>query len=78
MTLADLRRVERKLLWLPLIFVSLPIFFGFPFGFYVLLRFVVCGVLGFLAHSYFRLKRIGDAWLLGSIAVFLTLFFRFN
>jgi len=39
-----------------------------PYGYYILLRFVVCGVFIYLAVKAYELKKIGWVWALGITA----------
>lgn len=40
-----------------------------PYGYFVLLRWVVCGVCGWTAYSAAQSQKVGWAWALGLIAV---------
>ena len=40
-----------------------------PYGYYTLLRFVVCGVCAYSTYFTIELKKIGWAWTFGIIAV---------
>ena len=40
-----------------------------PYGYYILLRFVVCGVCAYLAVKAYQLERIPWVWVLGITAV---------
>jgi len=50
----------------PMLFASLG---QWPYGYYTLLRFVVCGAAGYTAFVMYGWGRIGLAWLFGFIAV---------
>ena len=47
------------------------------YGYYVLLKFVICGGCGYLATQAFSSNRMGWVWLLGMTAVVYNPFFRF-
>ncbi len=40
-----------------------------PYGYYVLLRFVICGVCAFLAFRMIEIQRHGWVWILGITAL---------
>ena len=40
-----------------------------PYGYYTLLRFVVCGVAGWSAYVAFGMEKLGWGWVLGGIAL---------
>ncbi len=40
-----------------------------PYGYYILLRFVVCGVCSYTAFRYALDRRSGSAWLFGVLGV---------
>jgi hypothetical protein len=40
-----------------------------PYGYYQLLRFIVCGVAVYIAYAAFNWQKIWAVWLLGFIAV---------
>ena len=42
---------------------------GWPYGYYQLLRFVVCGAGVFVAHTAFTWKKIWAVWLFGFISL---------
>jgi hypothetical protein len=57
---------------MPRIIAGLLILWGlFPnlYPFYILLRFIVCGVSGYTAYRYAQIGRDGSVWLFGAIAV---------
>ena len=80
MTKVELAQREVKLLLVPLFIVLTPvliIFGGLPYGFYILLRFVVFFVLGYLAWQHRKLDQTDSVWLLAPIALLFNPIFPF-
>ena len=42
--------------------------FNWPYGYYQLLRFVVCGVSAYIAFNAYQWQKIGVGWLFGFVA----------
>lgn len=47
-----------------------------PYGYYILLRFVICGISAYLAYKAFKLNRVGWGWMLIAVAVLYNPIFR--
>jgi len=62
-----------KRIWIPQIIVCAMLLWALnpanPYGYYTLLRWVCCGVFGFLAFQAFALKMQGLTWVLGIAAL---------
>jgi len=67
--------IERtmKRIWIPQVIVCAMLLWALnpanPYGYYTLLRWVCCGVFGFLAFKAFDLKMQGLTWVLGITAL---------
>ena len=59
-------------IWVPQLMICLMVLWAFnphnPYGYYVLLRLVCCGVFAYLAFKAFAQEQIGWVWLLGITA----------
>jgi len=62
-----------KRIWIPQVIVCVMLLWALnpanPYGYYTLLRWVCCGVFGFLAFQAFTLKKQGLTWVLGITAL---------
>jgi hypothetical protein len=71
---------DLKRIWIPQIIVCGMLLWalnpGNPYGYYVLLRWVCCGVFGFLAFRALGLKKQGATWLFGVTALIYNPIFR--
>jgi hypothetical protein len=52
-----------------MVFLLLAVFGRWPYGFYTLLRFAVCGSATFLAVQAFELKKSVWVWIMAAMAV---------
>ena len=62
-----------KTIWIPQIIVILMLLWALnpdnPYGYYILLRWVLCGVFAYLAFQAFEREREGLVWVLGITAL---------
>ena len=69
-----------KRIWLPQLIASGMLLWALntinPYGYYVLLRFVCCGVFSYLAFRTFKQNKQGWTWVLGVTAVVYNPIFR--
>jgi hypothetical protein len=69
-----------KRIWLPQIIASLMLLWALnprnPYGYYILLRFVCCGVFAFLTLQALAHKMHGWTWVFGITALLYNPFFR--
>ena len=49
-----------------------------PYGYYVLLRWVACGIFAFLAFQAFEKEKIGWVWILGITAAIYNPFIKMH
>lgn len=63
------KRVTRAPAIVSCAFLLLAVFARWPYGFYTLLRFAVCGSAAYLAVQAYELKKHAWVWVMGSIAV---------
>lgn len=63
--------------WVMIAMLCIAILPLHTYGYYVLLKFVICGGCGYLATQAFSSNRMGWVWLLGVTAVVYNPFFRF-
>ena len=64
----------------PVIISIIALFFalsGLPYGYYQLLRFLICGVGIYAAYMAYTFNRVGWAWTMGVIALIFNPFIKF-
>jgi uncharacterized membrane protein len=69
-----------KRIWIPQVIVCVLLLWALnpdnPYAYYILLRWVCCGVFSFLAFKAFDLKMQGLTWILGFTALVYNPIFR--
>jgi hypothetical protein len=69
-----------KKVWIPQVIASLMLLWALnpdnPYGYYILLRWICCGIFAYLASQAFEQKKQGWVWVLGITALFYNPFFR--
>jgi hypothetical protein len=70
--------MKAKLIWLIPMAALAAALFEWPYGYYVLLRLLVCGVCIYLAAWDASLKRVPWIWVLGGCAVLYNPFMRIH
>jgi hypothetical protein len=63
------RHISKAPAIVSLVFLLLAVFGRWPYGFYTLLRFAVCGSATFLAVQAFELKKSVWVWIMAAMAV---------
>lgn len=62
-----------RIIWVPQLVASVALLWaiypGNPYGYYLLLRWICCGIFAFLAWMAFRQRLEGWVWILGACAV---------
>jgi hypothetical protein len=63
---------ERKITVVPSLIAATMLFFAtmeLPYGYYRLLRWVICGISVFLAYKSYEMNKITWVWIMGIIAI---------
>lgn len=67
-------------IWIPQVIASLMLFWALnptnPYGYYILLRWVCCGIFAYLAFRAFEYEKQGWVWILGITALVYNPIFR--
>lgn len=63
--------------WIPIAALTLALF-ELPYGYYILLRFLVCGACAFFAFAEADAGRTRWAWVLAGVALLYNPVFRFH
>jgi len=78
--LRDIKKHETKRIWIPQVIACLMLLWALnpdnPYGYYIILRWVCCGIFAYLAFQVFESAKQGWTWVLGITALVYNPIFR--